>query len=77
MGDNMLQIVIEWPECMQCGQCDNHLPGILQSLKKGPIMVNLNNEGVNKDQINKAVDVCPTGCLYLQDLRGNPHREKL
>lgn len=64
----MLKITVDHDHCVECGNCEGHLPGILAAAKPGPWLVNTAAPHADHAAIERAVTCCPLELIKMEAL---------
>jgi ferredoxin len=62
----MLKLIVDEALCVRCGNCDAWLPGLLDKVWKGVLLINEANPAVDTEAVQKAVDCCHLDAITLE-----------
>jgi ferredoxin len=57
---------IEEEECIACGSCEELCPEVFRLNESLGFAQVVNPEGASEDQIQEAIDACPTQCIHWE-----------
>ena len=57
---------IEEEECIACGSCEELCPEVFRLNESLGFAQVVNPEGASEDQIQEAMDACPTQCIHWE-----------
>lgn len=59
-------IIVE-EECIACGSCEEICPEVFQLNESLGFAQVINPEGSTEEQVQEAMDACPTQCIHWED----------
>lgn len=62
----MVQLKIDNTRCVTCGNCETWLLGLTKHIHNGGLMISENNQNMNAEAIQQAIDCCPLNALSLE-----------
>ena len=57
---------IEEEECIACGSCEELCPEVFRLNESLGFAQVVNPDGASEDQIQEAIDACPTQCIHWE-----------
>ena len=63
----MLKLIID-KKCVDCGNCEAWMPGLMQHSHRGYLLINEKNPCIDDEAIQNAIDCCPLDALVLREV---------